>query len=164
MSKFFLSVGIIFTTSLIILFYYWLKQKLKKKRDNTNLKLIKKKYYTDNREYLKNLISFYLPLLLENKIQWIIIYSKRDPVHKVELTSNMQRNKVILIINDVKEIRKHINSMKQLGISEYQLKHNLIQIEMTPNAKIIRDTLYYIFESIYSMRIFNKYKIVTSSE
>ena len=88
MTKFFLASSIILFISLLIFSYYWTKQIVRNNRDKKLKTLIQKKYRTDEKEYLRNFISYHLPLLIENDIQWILIWSKLNSNYKTELTYN----------------------------------------------------------------------------
>jgi hypothetical protein len=49
-----------------------------------------------------------------------------------------------------------------LGITSFDILQNETKIHMPVNAKIVTDVIYYIFEDIYRLKIFQKYKIATS--
>lgn len=163
MSNFFLASGIIFAVSLIIVVYYWLKQLFKQKHENKLRSLIRKKYYVNEKEYLKDYLSHQLPHLTNNNIQWIIIWSKFACDCKAELTYNQISSKVIIKTNKIENLESFKYELLELGLKEFEIKYENTIFKTTSNAKIITDVLYFIFESLYNLKHFSNHKIMVSS-
>ena len=163
MTKFFLASSIILFISLLIFSYYWTKQIFKNNRDKKLKTLIQQKYRTDEKEYLRNFISYHLPLLIENDIQWILIWSKLDSNHKTELTYNPILSLVQIGGWNISSLEEYEKDLSKIGVSEFEVIYDNSIFRMLANAKIITDVLYFIFENIYQLKEFSNHKIVISS-
>jgi len=163
MTNFFLASSIILFISLQIFLYYWIKQKIKNSKDKILKVSLKKKYYIDEKEYLRNFISYHLPLLKENDIQWILIWSKLDINFKTELTYNPIISMIQIGAGNISSLKEYSDDLSNLGVSKIELTFENCIFKIVPNSKIITDVLYYIFENIYQLREFSNHKIVTSS-
>jgi hypothetical protein len=163
MANFFLASTLILFISLLIFSFYWIKQKIKNDRDKKLKNLIQKKYHTNEKEYLRNFISYHLPLLIENDIQWILIWSKLDSNYKTELTFNSINAMVYVAAGNINSLEEYDKELNNLGVTNYAVSYDNSIFKIIPNAKIITDVLYFIFENIYQLKIFSNHKIVTSS-
>lgn len=162
MNNFFLASSLIFVISILIFTYYWIKQLIRSKREKKLKGILNKKYHSDGKEYLRNFISHYIPLLIENKIQWILIWSKLNSKYKVELSYNSINAKMQISTTNLIALDQHKNGLIALGINDFETNHNASVFKIVPNAKIITDVIYYIFINIYELKNFSNYKIVTS--
>jgi len=149
MTKFFLASSLILFISILIFSYYWIRQIIKKNRDKKLKTIIQKKYRTDEKEYLRNLISYHLPLVIENDIQWIMIWSKLDSNYKTELTYNPILSLVQIGAGNISSLEEYSKDLSKLGVSEFVVTYDSSIFKIVPNAKIITDVLYFIFENIY---------------
>lgn len=163
MTKFFLASSIILFISLLIFSYYWTKQIFKNNRDKKLKTLIQQKYRTDEKEYLRNFISYHLPLLIENDIQWILIWSKLDSNYKTELTYNPILSLVQIVGRNISSLEEYKKDLSKIGVSDLIVTYDNSIFKMLANAKIITDVLYFIFENIYQLKEFSNHKIVISS-
>jgi uncharacterized SAM-binding protein YcdF (DUF218 family) len=163
MTKFFLAASLILLISLLIFTYYWTKQFVKNSRDKKLKTILQKKYRSDEKEYLRNFISYHLPLLIENDIQWISIWSKLNSDYKVEITYNSIISKVQIGAGNILSLEEYEHDLSGIGISEFSISNNGSSIKMNANSKIIVDVLYFIFKNIYKLKEFSNYKIVLSS-
>ena len=163
MTNFFLASGLILCISLLIISYYWTKQLITNRRDNKLKVLIQRKHHTDEKEYLRNFISYHLPLLIENKIQWIMIWSKSDPKFKTEITYNPINSKVNIKAGKIDTLEKHNAELLEIGVKEFETTYENSTFKLMPNAKIITDVIYYVFEEIHQLSGFFNHKIITSS-
>lgn len=162
MKNFFLASILIFILSLLIVFYYWSKQKIKNKK-YINLKYkFYKKLRTDEREYLRNFIAYFIPLLIDNKVQWILIWSKLAPDYKTEITYNSLSSLIQIGAGNISSLQEFKEDLTELGANRFGIKYDKVIINLLPNAKIITDLLYYVFENIYNLKDFSNHKIVTS--
>ena len=94
MTRFFLASSLILVISILIISYYWVKQQFKIRHDNKLKTLIFKKYHSDEKKYLRSFIAYNLPLLINNDIQWIMIWSKLSSKFKTELTYNLLDSRI----------------------------------------------------------------------
>lgn len=163
MTRFFLAAGLILSISVLIISYYWIKQLVKNNQDNKLKVLIQKKYLADEKEYLRNYISFQLKQLINNDIQWIMIWSKSNSVFKTELTYSPIDSKINIKSEKIKSLEDHKSELSKIGVTEYITNHENSVFKIMPNAKIITDILYYIFENIYHLKVFSNHKIITSA-
>lgn len=163
MIKFFLAASLILLISLVIFSYYWTKQFVKNARNKKLHTILKKKYRIDEKEYLRDFISYHLPLLVENDIQWISIWSKLNSNYKAEITYNAIISKVQIGTGYVFPIEKYEDDLSRIGVSEFSTTKNGTSFKMNVNAKIIADVLYFIFKNIYKLKEFSNHKIVLSS-
>ena len=104
-----------------------------------------------------------LPLLLENDIQWILVWSKLDSNYKTELTFNPIHTMVYIIAGNITSLEEYDKELNNLGVTNYEVSYGNSIFKIIPNAKIITDVLYFIFENIYKLKVFSNHKIVTSS-
>lgn len=162
MTNFFLASSLILAISLIIIIYYWTKQNLKSRNDKILRHRIRKKNYTDEKEYLRNFIAHHIPLLIENKVQWILVWSKLNPRYKTELTYNSLFSMIQVGVANISSLQNYKYDLSNLGVNNFVTKHDNTVFNTLPNAKIITDVLYYIFENIYNLKEFTNHKIVTS--
>lgn len=163
MNKFFLASGLILGISILIISYYWTKQLIKNRKDSERKVLIQRKYYTDEKEYLRNFISYHLPLLIDNDIQWILIWSKSNSIFKTELTYNQMNSKINIKSGRIDSLEKHSANLLEIGVSEFETTYDNSTFKVMPNAKIITDILYYLFEKIHLLKGFSNHKMVTSA-
>lgn len=163
MIKFFLAASLILLISLLIFSYYWTKQFVKNNRDKKLKTILQKKYRADEKEYLRNFISYHLPLLIENDIQWISIWSKLNSNYKAEITYNSIISKVQIGAGNISSLEEYEYDLSRIGVSEFWITNNGSNFKMNANAKIIADVLYFIFKNIYKLKEFSNHKIVLSS-
>ena len=164
MTNFFLASGLILGISLLIISYYWLKQLVKNRQDNNRKKLIQRKDQTDEKEYLRNFISYHLEELIKNEIQWIMIWSKSDSEFKTELTYNPLNSKINIKARNITSLDNHKLELAKIGVTEFEERYDTSIFELMPNAKMITDVLYYIFEDIHLLKRFSNHKIISSSD
>jgi len=163
MTKFFFAAGLILGISVLIISYYWIKQLVKNYRDNKLKVLIQKKHLADEKEYLRNYISFHLQQLINNDIQWMMIWSKSNSIFKTELTYSPIDSKINIKSEKINSLNDHKLKLSKIGVTEYITNHENSLFKIIPNAKIVTDIIYYIFEDIYHFKIFSNHKIITSA-
>ena len=164
MNNFFLTFGLILAASIFIISYYWIKQLFRNQQNKKLKKSIQKKLHIDEKEYLKNYFSYHLPSLIENEIQWIMIWSKSNSSFKSEITYNPIISKINIKADKIESLENHNKELQKIGVSEFETNHENSIFNLLPNSKIITDIIYYIFEYIYQLKEFTNHKIVTSAE
>jgi len=164
MNSFFLAAGLILGISILIISYYWIKQLIKNYQDKKLKRLILKKYHTDEKEYLRNFISFHLQQLINNDIQWIMIWSKSNSIFKTELTYCTIDSKINIKSDKINSLENHKLELSEIGVAYYETNHENSVFRIIPNAKMVTDILYYIFENIYQFKVFSNHKVITSAK
>jgi len=163
MTRFFLASSLILGMSILIIYYYWIKQKLKIRHDNKIKALIFKKYHSNEKEYLRSFIAYNLPLLIDNDLQWIMIWSKLSSIIKTELTYNSIDSRINIKAERISSLEEYSADLLTIGITEFETNFENSIFKLKPNAKIITDALYYIFINIHHLKEFSNHKIITSA-
>ncbi len=161
MKNFFLATGLILFGSFLIGCFYYVLNSYRGKNQKKIFETVKKKIKTDEKEYLRNYLKHHIPRLKENKIQWIMIQTKPDHSNKIEITYNNLTNEIQVIKNDFK--LDNSQKLKKFGINNVVKSSDSYILKIAPNAKIIVDVIYYLFETSDVKNKFTGYKLVTST-
>jgi len=106
---------------------------------------------------------FNLPLLINNDIQWIMIWSKLSSIFKTELTYNSIDSRINIKAEKITSLEKYSADLLTIGITEFETNFENSTFKLKPNAKIITDVLYYIYKNIHHLKEFSNHKIITSA-
>lgn len=161
MKSFFLASGLILLFSLLIGCYYFVRNIYYSKNKKKIYDIIRRKILTDEKEYLRNYIKYHIPRLQNNTIQWIMIWKKPNPANKIEITYNNLTDEIQVIKHDL-ELQNCLK-LKEFGINNIINSSENLILKITPNAKIITDVIYYLFESGIESNRFINYKLITST-
>jgi len=162
MRKFFIAAAIIFAFSLVIGLYYFLRQFYRNRKKDNLKAVLKKKTDIDGKEYLRNYLNFHLPKLLDHRLQWIIVSAKFNPDKKIELTFDSIKSEILLTIYEISINQQIESDLKKMGINLCRNSSDICKINTLPNAKILADVIYYLFENVLLEKKFVSYILSNS--
>lgn len=161
MKNFFLAASLTLLCGLLIALYYFVRQINQNKSQNVLKEKIRKKIRVDEKEYLRNYLMHNLNELQRSKIQWIMVWTRLDPTKKIELTHDPISSEIQILVREINKIDEI--ELKNIGINKIDQTSDSICLKIVPNAKIITDVIYYLFEKYLVQNKFVNYKLVTSA-
>jgi len=164
MDKFFTAVLYIVIAAVLIIGYFYFRYLKRKRNDKIVSRRIRKKRYEDEKNYLRQYLMTLLPRLQSGEILWVLVNPKNYPQTKVEITFNSIDNTLRLIDHGrlLSETEKEM--LRKIGITNVsrQRGHNELQVDI--NAKMIIDSVYFLFETVNEISPCMNLKIKHSGE
>ena len=109
---------------------------------------MRRKLYEDDRILFQGKIRKLLVDLRSGQLHWLIICSKIEKAHKVEVTYSSIKNEIEIKDRGRPRTKSEINILSEIGVGEYTVSDEINVISVPLNAKIITDVVYFIFEEI----------------
>ncbi len=164
MEKFFTAVLYTVIAAVLISGYFYFRHLKRKRNEKIVSRRIRKKRYEDEKNYLRQYLMTLLPRLQNGEILWILINPKNFPQTKVEITYNSINNTIRLIDHGRLFSEAEKGVLRKLGITDVnrQRGHNELQMEL--NAKMIIDSVYFLFETVNEISPCMNLKIKHSGE
>lgn len=162
MHDFFTVIILITGSVLVFVIYYLIKNIYLEKRSSLLKRNIQAKIYQDEKKYITNYLRSCVNLLESGKLQWIMIFSRLHPEHKIEIIFNYIENSLELHdrIENISE--KNLQDLKDLGLTDHLKDNHLFRFRLPVNAKIVTDIIYFLFEKVHDQKSLKNLKIVTS--
>lgn len=162
MSNFFQALITVVIAGFIIAIYYIGKNIFRNLQIKKQAEKVWQKIYVDEKNKFRSYLRFLLTLLTESKIQWIVIWSKIVPEQKLEIIYNTNSGRAEIHLDKTEIGSPVLNGIKSTGSGWKIGREGSFILYCTPNAKILADLIYLVFEQIFNQSRFRNIKIALS--
>ncbi len=162
MDNFFAVIIITASATLCFLLYYAGKNYFYRRLIDKKRKIVWRKLYEDEKRYTGSYLRSLVKDLQENKIQWVLIYSRLYPEARLEIAVSPFGANIEISGRMSKASGQVSGKLKSLGIIGTFNSDELVGYRVPFNSKIVTDCIYFLFESILNQKKLHNLKIIAS--